>query len=86
MNLQPILQNHSVSLTPLQVQDFEGLYAVASDAKIWEQHPNKNRYQQAAFENYFNGAIQSKSAFLVRDTVTNNIIMQLILYLLDILL
>jgi N-acetyltransferase len=74
LNLQPCLYNNLISLSPLQKDDFEALYAVANDPKIWEQHPNKNRYQRAAFENYFNGAIQSQSAFLVRDAVTNNII------------
>jgi N-acetyltransferase len=50
------------------------LYNAASDPLIWEQHPNKNRYQRPAFENYFKGAIESGGAFLVRDTATNAII------------
>lgn len=40
---QPILENDKAILYPLQEEDFEALYAVASDPLIWEQHPNKDR-------------------------------------------
>lgn len=74
MQLQPILSNDFVRLQPLQKGDFEALYAVASDPMIWEQHPNKNRYQKEAFTNYFEGAMQSEGAFLVMDVAYGNII------------
>jgi N-acetyltransferase len=74
INFQPVLKNNLVTATPLVPGDFEGLYNAASDPLIWEQHPNKNRYQRPAFENYFKGAIESGGAFLVRDTATNAII------------
>ncbi len=74
MQLQPILSNDIVRLQPLQSADFEALFAVAADPLIWEQHPNKNRYQRAAFENYFEGAMLSKGAFLVMDVAHGNII------------
>jgi RimJ/RimL family protein N-acetyltransferase len=65
-DLQPHhLRNDLVILQPLQVTDFERLYTLASDSLVWEQHPNPNRYRQADFENYFQGAIASKGAFLV---------------------
>ena len=73
-NFQPTLQNKLVTATPLQQIDFEGLYKAGSDPLIWEQHPNKNRYQRSEFENYFKGAMESGGAFLVRDTATNEII------------
>lgn len=74
INFQPTLQNEWIIGTPLIVDDFESLYAAASDPLIWEQHPNKNRYQLAAFENYFNGAIKSAGAFLVKDAKTSEVI------------
>ena len=71
-NLQPEnLQNELIKLVPLQENDFEELYQVASDKLIWEQHPNKMRYERAVFENYFEGAMQSKGAFFIRDTNSN---------------
>ncbi len=74
INLQPTLSNGLITALPLQSSDFEGLYAVASDPLIWEQHPNKNRYQRVGFENYFKGAIESGGAFLVKDAITDEII------------
>jgi RimJ/RimL family protein N-acetyltransferase len=68
--LQPRLQNDLIRLEPLVPGDFEALYAVASDRLIWEQHPNPNRYQRAAFENYFKGAIESGGAFRIINNAT----------------
>jgi RimJ/RimL family protein N-acetyltransferase len=71
MNLQPRhLHNEQVVLIPLSSADFERLYAVACDPLIWEQHPNKNRYQEKVFATYFEGAIASGGAFLVCDGLT----------------
>ncbi len=74
INFQPFLQNSLVIAQPLKESDFEGLYTAASDSLIWEQHPNKNRYQKDAFANYFKGAMESGGAFLVKDAVTSEII------------
>lgn len=63
----PILQNDLIKLIPLQETDFEILYSVASDPAIWEQHPNKNRYEQNVFKTFFEGAIKSHGAYLVYD-------------------
>jgi RimJ/RimL family protein N-acetyltransferase len=74
MNLQPFLENDTIQLIPLQASDFEALYQVAADPLIWEQHPNKNRYQKAVFQNFFDGALLSKGAFIIKDKETNAII------------
>ena len=74
-NLQPIhLHNDLVQLTPLTSNDFEELFAVASDPLIWEQHPNPDRYQRPVFLNYFDGAMASKGAFLIKDAITGETI------------
>ena len=74
-DLQPThLANALVRLAPLRVDDFEELYAIAADPLLWEQHPNPDRYQRAVFQNYFEGAIASKGAFLVRDAVTDAVV------------
>ena len=71
-NLQPThLKNQLIQLVPLQETDFEELYSVASDELVWEQHPNKLRYQKPVFQNYFEGAIESKGAFFIREATTN---------------
>ncbi len=74
INLQPLLQNELIKLIPLKESDFEMLYKVASDPLIWEQHPNKNRYQKEVFKTFFEGAIKSKGAFLVFNKKTEQLI------------
>lgn len=74
LNIQSILENERVILYPLQEKDFEVLYAVASDPKIWEQHPNKDRWKKDVFHTLFDGAIQSKGAFKIVDKTTGNVI------------
>ena len=73
-NLQPILQNEKLLLSPLKEDDFEALYRTASDPKIWEQHPNKDRWKRDAFANFFAGAIKSGGAFKIIDKSTSEII------------
>lgn len=72
-DIQPILENDKVILYPLKEDDFEALYAVASDPKIWEQHPNKDRWKREVFLTYFDGAIQSRGAFKIIDKATGKI-------------
>ena len=72
--LQPKIQNEIIKIEPLQPGDFELLYAVASDPLIWEQHPQKERYQRAVFEGFFKAAIESGGAFRVIDAVNGEII------------
>lgn len=73
-NLQPTLENELTKIVPLQEDDFERLYEVASDPLIWEQHPNKDRYQREVFKNFFKGAMESKGAFLVLEQATGKVI------------
>ena len=74
LNIQPTLENEKAVLRPLQEQDFEALYTVASDPKIWEQHPNKDRWKKDAFKVFFDGAMQSKGAFKILDKTNGSII------------
>lgn len=73
INIQPILENQKVILHPLDENDFDALYSIASDSKIWEQHPNKDRWQKEVFKTFFEGAMQSKGAFKIIDKATGNI-------------
>ena len=74
MNLQPTLSNKLITLKPLQEDDFNALFEVASDKLLWEQHPNNNIYKKEVFKDFFDITIQSKSAFVVIDNKTNKII------------
>lgn len=71
--IQPVLENDGVILHPLREADFQSLYAVASDPKVWEQHPNKDRWKKDIFKIFFKGAMQSKGAFKITDKATGKI-------------
>lgn len=73
-DLQPTLIGPSISLYPLTESDYGDLFAAACDPLIWEQHPEPTRFQENVFRKYFNGAIESKGAFVVRDNETQKII------------
>lgn len=74
-DLQPnFLHDDLIKLIPLQASDFDKLLEIASNPLVWEQHPNPNRYKLEDFTNYFKGAIESKGAFLILDTLTNEAI------------
>ncbi|MBP1164709.1 MULTISPECIES: GNAT family N-acetyltransferase [unclassified Chryseobacterium] len=73
-SVQPVLENEEFQLIPLQQGDFESLYEVASDPKVWEQHPNKDRYKREVFENFFTGAMESRGAFKIMEKATGNVL------------
>lgn len=72
--LHPTLENEYVKIQPIKQDDFERLYAVASDPLIWEQHPNPDRCKREVFETFFKGAIESGAAFLVFDQQSGKVI------------
>jgi RimJ/RimL family protein N-acetyltransferase len=81
--LQPHISNKLIRLEPLEPDDFDALYAVASDPLIWEQHPNRDRYKREVFENFFKGALESGGALCVLDNTTGELIGSSRYYALD---
>jgi RimJ/RimL family protein N-acetyltransferase len=73
-DLQPVLEGELVGLRPLRPDDFHGLYEVASDPLIWEQHPNKDRYKEAVFEGFFREALESGGALIATDSKNGRVI------------
>jgi len=72
--LQPTLTSEILELRPLRADDFEQLYAVASDPLIWEQHPNSDRCQRDVFRKFFDDALQSGGALIAIDQKDNRVI------------
>ena len=73
-DLQPILKGKLLELRPLRPDDYDDLYAVASDPLIWEQHPAKDRCQEAVFQQFFQKALDSGGAFVATDRKDGRII------------
>ncbi len=72
--MQPALQSELLEVRPLLSSDFPALFAVASDPMIWEQHPASDRYKEGVFKEFFQDAIDSGGALIVKDEKSNTII------------
>lgn len=73
-DLQPTLTGEKLILRPLTQDDWNAMYAVASDPLLWEVHPAYDRYQEPVFRIYFAGAIASRGALAVIDRSTGEIV------------
>jgi RimJ/RimL family protein N-acetyltransferase len=69
-NPQPTLIGPRLTLRPLHADDFDALYAVASDPLIWAQHPAHNRHEHAVFRAFVDDALAGGSAFVAVDNAT----------------
>jgi RimJ/RimL family protein N-acetyltransferase len=73
-DLQPTLDGSLVTLRPLRADDFDALFAVASDPLIWAQHPASDRYQNDVFRRYFDEGMSSGGALIAIDRNDERII------------
>lgn len=73
-DLQPVLRGERLELRPLREEDFDALFAVASDPLIWKQHPDSDRYEEPVFRQFFRDAIESGGALVAVDLEDGRII------------
>src|SRR5438552_11601678 len=73
-DLQPTLQGNLIELRPLARENFDALFAAASDPLIWEQHPENDRYKREVFQKFFEGAMESKGAFAIIEPTSGRMI------------
>jgi len=73
-DLQPTLRGKLLELRPLRPGDFNGLYAVASDPLIWEQHPANDRWKPEVFKKFFQDALDSGGALVAIDVKDGRVI------------
>jgi RimJ/RimL family protein N-acetyltransferase len=73
-DLQPHLVGELVEIRPLRPDDWESLFAAASDPLIWEQHPANDRYKEEVFKEFFREALEIGSAFVVIDRKSQAVI------------
>ena len=74
VDLQPELQGNRLELRPLRESDFDELYAVAADPRLWAQHPANDRWREDVFRQFFQEALQSRGALVVIDKATGQVI------------
>ncbi|MDH4125682.1 MAG: GNAT family N-acetyltransferase [Gammaproteobacteria bacterium] len=73
-DFQPTLIGPRLTVRPIKVSDWQGMFTAASDPQIWVQHPASDRYQEAVFRNYFDGALASGSGFAFVDNSSGQIV------------
>jgi RimJ/RimL family protein N-acetyltransferase len=73
-DLQPTLRGDRLELRPLTADDWQALYAVASDSLIWEQHPARDRHELEVVRVFFDEALASGGAFVVVDRANGLVI------------
>lgn len=74
VDLQPTLRGELLDLWPLRADDFDALFAVASDPLIWEQHPASDRYKPEIFRAFFDEGLASGGALIATDTKDGRVI------------
>jgi RimJ/RimL family protein N-acetyltransferase len=73
-DFQPTLVGPTITVRPIASHDWAELFSAASDPKIWEVHPASDRYTEVQFRKFFDGAVQSKMAFVFVDRATDKLI------------
>jgi len=71
---QPVLTGQLITLRPLRAEDYDDLYAVASDRLIWEQHPAWDRFKPEVFRALFDEFIATRGTLLATDRATSQVI------------
>lgn len=82
-NFQPTLSNENYLIRPLHENDFDDLFEYASDKKLWEGHPAKDRYKIEQFKKWFESAIGSNEAVVFIDKLTDKAIGSSRFYVVD---
>lgn len=73
-DLQPTLSSSLLTLRPIELSDWEGLFAVGSNSAVWADHVKTDRHKEENFRPYFDSAISSGAAFTVIENATGKII------------
>lgn len=74
MNRQPVLEGERLLLRPLMPDDWDALFAVASDPEVWAIHPQHDRWQEPVFRRFFADALGRGGALVVIDKATGAVI------------
>lgn len=74
MDRQPILDGERLLLRPLTTEDWDALYAVASDREIWARHPSHDRWQEPVFRAFFDDALAGGGALAITDKASGALI------------
>ena len=74
MDRQPVLDGERLLLRPLRPNDWDALFAVASDPEVWALHPAHDRWQEPVFRAFFEDALANEGALVVVDKASGAIV------------
>ena len=74
MDRQPVLEGERLLLRPLHTDDWAEFQIVAGDPQVWEQHPQRGRWQEPALSAYFAALIDGKGALAVIEKSTGALV------------
>ena len=74
MDRQPVLEGELLLLRPLHPDDWEAVFAVASDPLIWQLHPAHDRWQEAVVRPFFDDALEKRGALVIIDRASGAIV------------
>lgn len=74
MDRQPHLTGELIALRPATPDDFDALFAVASDPLIWELHPAHDRWQEPVFHQFFANGLASGGMLIAIDRASGAVI------------
>lgn len=74
MDRQPVLEGERLLLRPLVPDDWEALFAVASDRQVWAVHPMHDRWQEPVFRAFFGDALEKGGALAVIEKASGAVV------------
>ena len=60
MNFKVNFEDDRIQIKLLKQEEFNDLYAIAKDPKIWEQHPENDRWKKEKFSIFFKNGIENE--------------------------
>jgi RimJ/RimL family protein N-acetyltransferase len=74
MDRQPTLEGERLLLRPLRPDDWDALWAIASDRELWAVHPANDRWQEPVFREFFADALAQGGALAIVDKASGRTI------------
>jgi len=73
-DFQPTLHGELLDLRPARPEDFDALFAVASDKEIWAIHPAHDRWQEPVFRAFLDGAFADEGGLVAIERTSGQIV------------
>ncbi len=71
-DFQPTLSDDQFTLRPLRADDYDAVFAAASDPLIWALHPVYDRHTEASFRPYFAERFAAAGTLVIAENASGN--------------